>query len=73
MRRLAPTCSAWTIGPGKGSPVGRNRKGGDPFGLAGTRLAYRRGKFWYRHRGTDRFECVGADIAQAKKRAALAN
>ena len=53
--------------------MGRNRKDGDQFGLAGTRLAYRRGKFWYRHRGTDRFECVGADIAQAKKRAALYN
>jgi integrase len=53
--------------------VGRNRKDGDPFGLAGTRLAYRRGKFWYRHRGTDHFEPVGADIAQAKKRAALYN
>lgn len=53
--------------------MGRNRKDGDPFGLAGTRLAYRRGKFWYRHRGTDRFENVGANLEQAKKRAALYN
>jgi len=53
--------------------MGRNRKDGDPFGLAGTRLAYRRGKFYYRHRGSDRFECVGTDVAQAKKRAALYN
>ena len=53
--------------------MGRKRKDGDPFALAGTRLAYRRGKFWYRHRGTDRFEDVGADLAQAKKRAALYN
>lgn len=53
--------------------MGRKRINGDPFGLAGTRLAYRRGKFWYRHRGNDRFECVGSDLAQAKKRAALYN
>ena len=53
--------------------MGRKRKDGDPFGLAGTRLAYRRGKFWYRHRGTDRFEDVGADLARAKKRAAQLN
>lgn len=53
--------------------MGRKRTGGDPFGLAGTRLAYRRGKFWYRHRGTDRFECVGTDLAQAKRKAALYN
>ncbi|MDB5541468.1 MAG: hypothetical protein JWQ89_3195, partial [Devosia sp.] len=53
--------------------MGRNRKDGDPLGLAGTRLAFRRGKFWYRHRNTDRFENVGTDIAKAKKRAALYN
>lgn len=53
--------------------MGRNRKDGDPFGMAGTRLTYRRGKFYYRHRGTDRFECLGTDVAQAKKRAALYN
>jgi len=53
--------------------MGRKRKDGDPLELAGTRLAFRRGKFWYRHRGTDRFEDVGPDIAQAKKRAALYN
>lgn len=53
--------------------MGRKRKDGDPLGLAGTRLAFRRGKFWYRHRGTDRFEDLGTDLAQAKKRAALYN
>ena len=53
--------------------MGRSRKDGDPLGLAGTRLAIRNGKFWYRHRGTDRFECVGTDLAQAKKRASLYN
>lgn len=53
--------------------MGRKRKDGDPFELAGTRLAYRRGKFWYRHRGTDRFEDVGADLAHAKKKAAQYN
>jgi integrase len=53
--------------------MGRKRKDGDPFGLAGTRLAYRRGKFWYRHRDGDRFECVGTDVAAAKKKAALYN
>lgn len=53
--------------------MGRKRKDGDPLGLAGTRLAYRRGKFWYRHRGTDRFENFGTDPVQAKKKAALFN
>lgn len=54
--------------------MGRNRKDGDPFGLAGTRLAFKRDKFWYRHRGApERWECVGADIAIAKQRAGLYN
>lgn len=52
--------------------MGRRRKDGDPFGLAGTRLAYRHGKFWYRHRGKpERWEDLGADASQAKKRAML--
>lgn len=50
--------------------MGRKRKDGDPFGLAGTRLAFRRGKFWYRHRGTpERWEDMGSDLAHAKRRA----
>lgn len=54
--------------------MGRKRKDGDPFGLAGTRLAFRRGKFWYRHRGTpERWEDMGADAATAKRRAAQHN
>lgn len=53
--------------------MGRARKDGDPLGLAGTRLAFKRGKFWYRHRGTDRHENFGTDIALAKKRAAALN
>lgn len=52
--------------------MGRKRKDGDPFGLAGTRLALRRGKFWYRHRGTpERWEDMGADLVRAKTRAML--
>lgn len=43
------------------------------MGLAGTRLTLRRGRFFYRHRGTDRFEDVGTDLAIAKKRAAAYN
>jgi integrase len=43
------------------------------MGLAGTRLAFKRGKFWYRHRRTDRHEDFGTDIAIAKKRAAALN
>lgn len=53
--------------------MGRRRKDGDPFGLAGTRIVYRRGKFWYRHRGTDRFEDLGTDVEQAKRRARVYN
>lgn len=53
--------------------MGRKRKDGDPMGLAGTRLAFKRGKFWYRHRGTDRHEDFGSDIVVAKKRAAALN
>ncbi|QOR55233.1 MAG: hypothetical protein SHS37scaffold220_2 [Phage 67_12] len=43
------------------------------MGLAGTRLAFKRGKFWYRHRVTDRHEDFGSDIKIAKKRAAALN
>ena len=52
--------------------MGRTRKNGDPFGLAGTRLAYRRNKFWYRHR-SGKWEKVGADLKLAKERAGLYN
>lgn len=52
--------------------MGRKRAGGDPLGLAGTRLAYRRNKFWYRHRD-GRWESVGTDIIEAKRRAATYN
>lgn len=52
--------------------MGRKRKDGDPLGLAGTRLALRRGKWWYRHRGKpERWEDMGTDIQQAKTRAML--
>lgn len=50
--------------------MGRKRKDGDPMELAGTRLAFKRGKFWYRHRITDRHEDFGSDIRIAKRRAA---
>lgn len=57
--------------------MGRKRKDGDPLGLAGTRLAMRRGKFWYRHRATEtapeRWEDCGTDLALAKERAKLYN
>jgi len=52
--------------------MGRQRKDGDPLGLAGTRLAFRHNAFYYRHRD-GRWERIGTDIAQAKKRAALYN
>lgn len=50
--------------------MGRNRKDGDPLGLAGTRLAFRHGSFYYRHRD-GRWEKVGTDIRAAKERSAL--
>ena len=42
------------------------------MGLAGTRLTFRHNAFYYRHRD-GRWERVGTDVAQAKKRAALYN
>ena len=42
------------------------------MGLAGTRLSFRHNAFYYRHRD-GRWERVGTDIAQAKRRAALYN
>ncbi|OWT55298.1 integrase [Candidimonas nitroreducens] len=42
------------------------------MGLAGTRLAWQHGKFWYRHR-SGKWEDVGTDVARAKERAALYN
>lgn len=50
--------------------MGRKRKDGDPLGLAGTRLAYRYGAFYYRHRD-GRWERIGTDIKTAKERARL--
>jgi hypothetical protein len=52
--------------------MGRQRRDGDPFGLTGTRLAYRHGAFYYRHRD-GRWERIGTDLAAAKRRAALYN
>lgn len=52
--------------------MGRQRKDGDPMGLAGTRLSFRHNAFYYRHRD-GRWERVGTDVAAAKKRAALYN
>ena len=53
--------------------MGRRRKDGDPLGLAGTRLALKRGKFWYRERGTDRHLDFGTDLVEAKRKAARYN
>lgn len=52
--------------------MGRKRKDGDPLGLAGTRLSFRHGAFYYRHRD-GRWERVGTDVAAAKSRAGLFN
>ncbi|NLZ10849.1 MAG: tyrosine-type recombinase/integrase [Alcaligenaceae bacterium] len=52
--------------------MGRKRKGDDPLGLAGTRLTWRRNKFWYRHRD-GRWEQVGSDVTEAKRKAAVYN
>lgn len=53
--------------------MGRKRKDGDPLGLAGTRLVFQRGRFFYIHRGTNRWENVGTDLAAAKQMAARYN
>lgn len=53
--------------------MGRKRKDGDPLGLAGTRLAFRRGRFFYIHRGSGTWEDVGTDVEQAKRTAARYN
>jgi integrase len=53
--------------------MGRKRKDGDPLGLAGTRIEFKHGAFYYRHRGTHKVEHLGSDLAHAKKRAALYN
>lgn len=52
--------------------MGRKRKDGDPLGLAGTRLAFRRGRFFYIHRD-GRWEDVGTDVDVAKRAAARYN
>ncbi len=49
--------------------MGRRRKDGDPLGLAGTRLALSRNRFYYIHRDTGRWEDVGTDVAAAKRAA----
>lgn len=53
--------------------MGRRRKDGDPLGLAGTRIAVRRGRFYYIHRDTGRWQPLGADLADAKRQAARLN
>lgn len=53
--------------------MGRARKDGDPLGLAGTRLSFRNGAFYYRHRDTGRWERIGTDVRVAKERAKLYN
>lgn len=52
--------------------MGRRRKGGDPLGLAGTRLQWKRNKFWYVHR-SGKWEPVGTDVTEAKRIAAVYN
>lgn len=52
--------------------MGRQRKDGDPMGLAGTRLSFRHGAFYYRHRG-GKWERIGTDLVAAKRRADLYN
>jgi len=57
--------------------MGRKRKDGDPLGMAGTRLAVRRGRIFYRHRASEEkaewWEDVGTDLAEAKRLAKLYN
>lgn len=53
--------------------MGRKRKDGDPMGLAGTRLVFDHGRFFYVHRGTQRWENVGTDVSSAKATAARYN
>lgn len=53
--------------------MGRKRKDGDPLGLAGTRLSFKRGRFFYIHRECQRWENVGTDLAAAKQVAARYN
>lgn len=53
--------------------MGRRRKDGDPLGLAGTRLVFDHGRFYYIHRDTGRWENVGTDVEAAKQAAARYN
>jgi integrase len=53
--------------------MGRKRKDGDPLGLAGTRLAFQRGTFFYIHREGARWENVGTDVTEAKRMASRYN
>lgn len=52
--------------------MGRKRKD-DPHGLAGTRLYWRHGQFFYVHRDDGRWEACGADVEIAKAKAARHN
>jgi integrase len=53
--------------------MGRRRKDGDPLGLAGTRLVFDHGRFYYIHRDKGRWENVGTDVTAAKQMAARYN
>jgi integrase len=54
--------------------MGRRRKDGDPLGIAGTRLVFQRGRFYYAHKGPpQRWENVGTDLTVAKQMAARYN
>lgn len=43
------------------------------MGLAGTRLVFNRGTFYYIHRDSGRWENVGTDVTEAKRRASQYN
>lgn len=58
--------------------MGRKRKDGDPLGLAGTRLTFSHGRFFYIHRAVNkgekqRWEDFGTDLAAAKAKARVYN
>ncbi|CAN7516682.1 tyrosine-type recombinase/integrase [Acidovorax sp. LjRoot129] len=52
--------------------MARLRKDGDPLGLNGTRLSFKHGAFYYRHRD-GRWEHLGSDVKAAKARASVYN
>jgi len=45
--------------------MGRKRTNGDPFGLAGTRLVFSHGAFYYIH-PSKKWQRIGTDLAEAK-------